>query len=302
MRLDQLLLSAAEHAGATVIRGARVTGLEADGEAVTVRSERGSWRAAVVALATGKRPLRGLGAPPGTMVGFKLHLESPQAAAMLAQVVQLVFFQGGYVGACLVEHGIFSLSWVMQDHLVRAVGSDWAAQRSYLLRQSPLLGDLLDRARPLFAKPLATAAIPYGFLRSGPIGSRIFPVGDQLAVVPSFTGDGMAIALYSGLAAARAVLKGQEAAEFQRDLSRPLRRQLQLAWGVGRLLDMRATSRLMVCAARLLPSLVTRLADATRLTMTQEIADLVCQPAPKPAPECAPLSAPLSAPESAQKC
>jgi menaquinone-9 beta-reductase len=195
--------------------------------------------------------------------------------------VQLVFFQGGYVGACLVEHGIFSLSWVIEDHLVRAVGSNWEAQKSHLLRQSPLIAELLDRARPIFAKPLATAAIPYGFLRSGPIASRIYPVGDQLAVVPSFTGDGMAIALYTGLAAARAVLKGQQAAEFQRDLIGPLRRQLQLAWGVGRLLDMRATSSLMVGAARLLPSLVTRLAEATRLSMSQEIAALVCQPVPK---------------------
>jgi flavin-dependent dehydrogenase len=280
LRLDEALLGAAERAGALIIRGARVTAIAADGEAIAVRAEHRAWRAAAVALATGKRSLRGLGAPPGSMVGFKLHLHAPAAAAILADVVQLAFFTGGYAGACLVEEGILSLGWVMQEHLVRTVGADWGAQRAFLLRQSPPLGSLLDRARPLFAKPLATAAIPYGFLRSRPIAPGVFPVGDQLAVVPSFTGDGMAIALYSGLAAARALLKGQSAADCQRRLVTQLRRQFRLASGVGLLLDMRATSAAMVGAARLLPSLVTRLADATRLTMSPEIAALLCARAP----------------------
>jgi len=179
--------------------------------------------------------------------------------------VQLVFFRGGYVGACLVEDGILSVAWVMQDHLLRAVGSDWPAQCAHLSRQSSLIGDLLAGARPLFAKPAATAAIPYGFLRAQPIAPEVFPVGDQLAVVPSFTGDGMAIALYSGLAAARAVLAGQPAAAYQRELIGRLRPQFRLAGGIGRLLETPATCGISVAAARLLPPLVTRMVAATRL-------------------------------------
>jgi flavin-dependent dehydrogenase len=280
MRLDEVLLGAAERAGAVVVRGVRVTGIapEGEGEPITVAAERQSWRAAVVALATGKHALRGLAAPPGTMVGFKLHLQSGSAVRQLTDVVQLVFFRGGYVGACLVEGGTLSLAWVMQERLVRAVGSSWQAQRSYLVRQSPLIASLLNPAEPLFVKPFATAAIPYGFLRSAVIASAIYPVGDQLGVVPSFTGDGMAIALYSGLAAARAVLKGQTAAEYQRELIGPLRRQFRLARSVGRLLDTPAISPAMVLAARFAPSLVSKLAAATRLTMSEEIAAAVGPP------------------------
>ena len=278
MRLDEALLAAAQRAGALVVRGARVTSILPKGEAIMVAGESQTWRAAAVALATGKHALRGLGAPPGKMVGFKLHLQSRTAAQLLTDVVQLVFFRGGYVGACLVENGTLSLAWVMQDRLVRAVGSGWEAQRSYLERQSPVIANLLNSAEPLFAKPLATAAIPYGFLRSAAIAPRIYPVGDQLGVVPSFTGDGMAIALYSGLAAARAVLKGQSAADYQRDLIAPLRRQFRLAWGVGRLLDAPTLSPAMVLAARLAPSLVSKLAAATRLTMSDEIAAAVRRP------------------------
>jgi menaquinone-9 beta-reductase len=272
LRLDQLLLEAAERAGAQILRGVRVTGVASDGAAVCVRSERHTWRAAAVALATGKRSLRGLGAPPGSMVGFKLHLDAPRAAAVLGSAVQLAFFPAGYVGAARVENGTLSLAWVMQEHLLRAVGHDWAQQRTHLLRQAPALRELLDGARPVLPKPIATAAIPYGFLRTRVIAPAIYPVGDQLAVVPSFTGDGMAIALYSGLAAARCVLKQQSAADYQRELCVPLRRQFRLAGGLGRLLANPWASPLAIGAARFFPALVSRLAGATRLTMSEDIA------------------------------
>jgi flavin-dependent dehydrogenase len=104
-RLDHALLSLAERAGATVVRGTAVTGLGASVGGVSVRTERGSWQAAAVGLATGKHSVRGVARPPGTMVGFKLHLQATVAARHLAGIVQLVFFRGGYVGACLIEEG-----------------------------------------------------------------------------------------------------------------------------------------------------------------------------------------------------
>ncbi len=271
-RLDEALLQAAERAGAEVVRGALVTGIEPGTRAITVRAADRSWRAGAVALATGKHPLRGFARPPSQMVGFKLHLEPTAAARGLAGVVQLVFFRGGYVGACLVEDGILSVAWVMREDLVRAIGADWPAQSAHLSRQSSLIGDLLAGARPLFAKPVATAAIPYGYLRSQPIAPEIFPVGDQLAVVPSFTGDGMAIALYSGLAAARAVLDGRPAAAYQREIIRRLKPQFRLAGGIGRLLETPATCGISLAAARLVPPLVTGMASATRLRGFGDIA------------------------------
>jgi hypothetical protein len=139
------------------------------------------------------------------VVGFKMHLEPTAATRDFAGLVQLVFFRGGYAGACLVENGVLSVAWVMVDQLVRTIGLDWSAQSAHLARLSVICLLALDRLSP---SRLAIAAIPYGYLRQAPTGPSIFPVGDQLAVVPSFTGDGMAIALYSGLAAAQAVLEG----------------------------------------------------------------------------------------------
>jgi flavin-dependent dehydrogenase len=183
----------------------------------------------------------------------------------LAKLVQLVFFRAGYMGACLVEGGTLSIAWVMRDDLLRTVGSSWPAQRDYLARQSERVGDLLSGARPLLAKPVATASIAYGYLRKEALESRIFPVGDQLAVVPSFTGDGMAIALDSGLAAAHAVLAGEPAASYHRKVIPLLQRQFRRAQILGGLLETRIASPALIAAAAHLPSLATRMVAATRL-------------------------------------
>jgi menaquinone-9 beta-reductase len=265
-RLDEALLSLAQRAGATVIRGVAVTGIEPDAGGVAVQAERRIWRAAAVGLATGKHSVRGFSRQAGGMVGFKLHLEAaPAAARDLAGIVQLVFFPGGYVGACVIEDGIVSVAWVMDTERLRQVGAGWPAQREHLARQSSWIGDLLAGAKPLFAKPVAVGAIPQGFLRSEAVAPRVYPVGDQFAVVPSFTGDGMAVALHSGRTAARAVLAGQPAEAWQGELGRELRRQLLVARGVGLLLETPATCACAIAVAWLFPSLATSAARATRL-------------------------------------
>jgi flavin-dependent dehydrogenase len=136
-------------------------------------------------------------------------------------------------------------------------------------RQSNLLADLLSCARPLIPKPVATASIPYGFLRTKQIAPLVFPVGDQLAVVPSFTGDGMAMAISTGLVAARAILAGQSATDYQRDMVWRLRREFRIARGIGRLLEMDVTSSIMVGAASVLPSLMTKMAASIRFRHPQ---------------------------------
>jgi menaquinone-9 beta-reductase len=264
-RLDELLLEAAAQAGAEVVRGTRVMRIEAGAGEVIVRDAERIWHAAAVGLATGKHSMRGFPRPSSPMVGFKMHLQSESAICDLARTVQLVFFRGGYVGACVVEDEILSLAWVMPDQSVRAVGSGWKEQRDYLARQSSRIGDLLVGARPLIERPVAVAAIPYGYLRRQSIASNIYPVGDQLAVIPSFTGDGIAIALYSGIAAARAFVAGQPAGTWQRQMVRRLQPQFRLAHGIGRLLEGPLMCGVSIAAARLMPSLVRSVAAATRL-------------------------------------
>jgi menaquinone-9 beta-reductase len=146
-------------------------------------------------------------------------------------------FNGGYVGALIVEDGLANFCWVLHGALLKRIGADWPSQAAYFAEQSELLGELLRGAEPCWDKPVAVAAVPYGYLRTDAIAANILPVGDQLAVIPSFTGDGMAISLYSGIAAAQAVLADEGAASFQRRLTDRLRPQFRVASAINRPFD-----------------------------------------------------------------
>ena len=87
---------------------------------------------------------------------------------------------------------------------------------NFLSDRSSFYAALLREATPLWDKPVAVAAIPYGYLREAVISDVVYPLGDQLVVIPSYTGGGTSLALHTGLSAARAVLNKESAGEFQR--------------------------------------------------------------------------------------
>jgi flavin-dependent dehydrogenase len=182
-----------------------------------------------------------------------------------------MMFDGGYIGAIIVEEEIVTICWVMHSALLQRIGADWPAQAAYLAQHSPLIAELLDGAKPRWSKPVAVAAIPYGYLRREVISPTIFPVGDQLAVIPSFTGDGMSIALLSGIAAAQAVLAGDSAEDFQRRMIARLAPQFRWAGMVNVLFETGPLHGLTIGTARLLPRLVTWLAQSTRIRSYADI-------------------------------
>src|SRR3546814_1720006 len=85
--------------------------------------------------------------------------------------------------------------------------------------------DLLAEVEPLIDRLHAVSNIPYGFVHRPDHGQiSFYRLGDQTAVIPSFSGDGMAIALHSGIAAARCHLAGGSAVDFHRALRREIGR------------------------------------------------------------------------------
>ncbi len=227
--LDQALLDAAARAGAQVIRGATVTKLEYAQKSAIVHTATQRLSASHVALATGKHNLRGLPRPQAPTIAFKMQLRvTPAVAAMLEDLVQLAMFPGGYAGVCLVEGGIATICWVVDRDVTGEAAVTWDAHAAFLAQRSEFFSNLLAGATPLWDKPVAVAAIPYGFLRREVISDAVYPLGDQLVVIPSYTGDGTSIALHTGMAAAHAVLGGQSAGEFQAKTIAKLKPQI--AW------------------------------------------------------------------------
>ena len=93
----------------------------------------------------------------------------------------------------------------------------------------------------------------------------MFPLGDQLCVIPSFTGDGTSLALSSGLGAARAVLAGHGAAAFQADFLARIRAQFLWARAVETTFRYAPARSFGVAAVALAPGLVGLIANLTRV-------------------------------------
>ncbi len=272
LALDEALLAKAAAAGAEVIRGAPVTALEPAGDGVRVRMGARVLTARAVALASGKHNVRGHPRRQGCMTAYKISLEpSNQAARALGGIVQLASYRGGYIGACNVEDGNATICWLMDAAAMRAVGADWRAHLDHLARQSSAIGDLLSGARYLSPAPAAVSGIPYGYTRRAAIAPNVYALGDQLCVIPSFTGDGTSLALSSGVAAAHAILDGVPAQRFQEAFLARARSQLLWASAVDATFKSAPARALTVAATAALPSLARLVVNLTRVRGVAEL-------------------------------
>lgn len=214
LRLDEALLQRASEVGAELRRGVAVTHFEFSPEKQSYRVEAAkTFGSRALFLATGKHELKSAPVRQGrerSALGFKLHLKlSEEARRRLDGKVELFFYRGGYAGLCAVEEGRANLCLILDKEIFKKVGGDFPAVLQYLQKENPSLQDYLREARPEWSKPLSIANLPYGHvhrpeksLARTETAEKTYLLGDQLAVIPSFTGSGMAIALWSGRQAA----------------------------------------------------------------------------------------------------
>ncbi len=231
--LDTALISAAIAAGVRVSRGRSVEAL--------CRTTNGLWQATLddgltceaptAFLATGKHDLRGHGRPrdPHQWVAFKMYYRmSPEQTADLADASELTLYAGGYGGIQPVEDGITNFCCVVQRKYFSRAGLRWEGLLAKMQQDCPHLAMRLADAQPLLEKPITVTHIPYGYLRRS-TQDGLYCIGDQAAVIPSFTGDGISIALHTARCAAAAYLAAEPAPLFQPKLRSALRAQMRLA-------------------------------------------------------------------------
>ncbi|PRQ09649.1 NAD(P)/FAD-dependent oxidoreductase [Enhygromyxa salina] len=266
--LDEALLERAAAAGARILRGTRVSELTRDGAAWSARIAGGSQLAGrSVFLATGKHDLRSHKRPPGVqadLVAFKLHWRlTPSETAKLEGHVELVLFEGGYAGLQLIERGRANLCLVIRRQRLLALGQRWERVLHAIRRESAHLDARLAGAHAYQRRPLALSAIPYGYVRRYTNG--LWRLGDQAAVIPSFTGDGMSIALHSANLAASIYLHGGSAQDYQGQLARDVGPRIELATRLSRALVQRRGQRVLALAAWIWPGLMSTVATHTRV-------------------------------------
>jgi flavin-dependent dehydrogenase len=266
-RLDEELLRLASSAGAIVERGRRVQAIERASEGWCVRlDDAKSLAAKTVFVATGKHDLPGRARPKGmqpNLVAFKMYWQlTPKQAKQLEGCVELLLYRGGYAGLQPVEDEAANLCCLIQRGELQRLGG-WDNLLAAMQYDCPLLRERLDRAQPLLAKPLAIASIPYGYVRGQNDG--LWCLGDQAAVIPSFTGDGMSIALHSGCLAADMYLRGETPDSFQQHLRSDVALQVGLATAISRGMIWPPARNVFAAAVSFWPGLLSIVAGKTRI-------------------------------------
>ena len=264
--LDEALLDAAAARGASIRRGAAVRRLETGPGGAVAHAGACRVAAASALLATGKHDLRGHARPPGRvndLIGFKQHWR-PGARALRALDghVEIYLFPGGYAGLQMVPDGRANLCLVVRRATYDRVGRTWPALLERIAAACPAFAERLDGGEPCWPRPLSIFGIPYGFVHRGD-GSGMgtaHRVGDQLAVIPSFCGDGMAIAMDSARRAAERILTGTAPGD-----GAPYARQIATAHAAGRIVGDPFAAAWAVAAANLAPGLLTWFARCTRV-------------------------------------
>ncbi|MEG3088875.1 NAD(P)/FAD-dependent oxidoreductase [Sphingomonas sp. PB4P5] len=264
--LDTLLLARAEAAGAAIERG--VTVKQTTGH--TVRLHDGTTIAAdTLFLASGKHDVRGLARPESARgadptLGLRIRLgPSPTLQGLIGDAIELHLFDRGYAGIVLQEDGTANLCMAVHRSRLTEAGDP----EKLLAMLGATLPRLAERLVWRAAGSVdAIANVPYGWrAQRGEPG--LFRLGDQAGVIPSLAGEGMGIAIASGIRAAHSYAIGGPGAgpAFQARLARDLARPIGLAGLVRDVAEHPVLTRALLPIVRHAPILLDLVARATRI-------------------------------------
>ena len=267
-RLDSLLLTLAEKSGAAIERGVMVR----EGAPGSVRlDDGGTASASSLLLATGKHDLRGLARPgeaagDDPALGLRVHLgPAPALARLIGTAIELHCFDRGYAGLQLQEDGRANLCLAVRKSRLAEAGGKPASLIAAIGIEVPALGERIAYL-DTDAEFQAIGAVPYGWRTTDEVAG-LFRLGDQAGVIPSLAGEGVGIAVMSGMLAAHALIAGgpDAAPAFQRDLRRRLRRPIGVANAVRALAERPPSAAWLARGMAIAPGLARTIARLTRI-------------------------------------
>jgi flavin-dependent dehydrogenase len=264
--LDEALLAHAAACGVDVRRGEVIRRIDAATGEVEAKAV---WHPANLFLATGKHEVRGAARAvdkPGRMIGLKSYFAlAPAELARLAGTIELYLLPGGYGGLQRVEGGDANFCVLVDQAVFKEKYGTWPHYLEACMASAPVLAARLGGAAALSASPLTIARVPYGFLHRAAPSDSAYRLGDQAAVIHSFTGDGMSIALHSAALAARFALCGQNAGAYHRQLAADVAGQLRRATLMQAALRAPGLGPVLFAAAQIFPAVLAAAAALTRV-------------------------------------
>ena len=267
--LDEALLADAAAAGARIFRGARLSGLSRVASRWVARVHREGSTATLsarVVLGAGGRnskvaELAGLaGTLPNVGMGLQNHFLRLSPSD---ERVNLFLLRGGYAGLAPVEQGRWCLGALLFRSAAANPFTDLTASLATTSGARAILaslGDRLDQG--------ATHPIRIGMRR--PTTTGLLLAGDAAGSVDPFSGQGIALALMGGEAAAESILgilRGRESPArlgYRDFLRREVGSRLMVTALLRRILERPGLAQACVSAFRRHPILASRLVGLTR--------------------------------------
>lgn len=214
--LDQALATYAAQCGVTVLTETRVKAIAGDLSdqfTLTTQDAGGQHeiRASSVIAAYGKRSnldrvlKRNALASPQSYLGLKQHFYG----RLLPEHIDLHVFRGGYCGISQVEAGRTNVCLLVEQAVFQEIttgSSDpVACFIDWMSTSNRHLGNWLKDAEPLYPDWLSIAQVSLAV--KTPLEGDILCAGDAAGMVAPLAGDGMAMAVHSGVIAAQ-ILEG----------------------------------------------------------------------------------------------
>jgi menaquinone-9 beta-reductase len=234
-KLDEELLNNAKMAGADVFRGECMRSYQEEDDGL-FRIETGDrvFYARHLFMATGKHDHSKEDKRHGkdhSYIGLKTHIHFRSPDRELRETTILFSFPGGYVGICPVEKDMINFCIIIKKKVYKSLNSDFDRVMEFLRRSNPKFDSIIQQA-DFIDHVYAVGHLPYGFLRRQSRLGNVYFLGDQHMVIPSFTGDGMAIALCTAKNCAYEFDNRQKGPKFQID---PLQKimKTQMNWAMS---------------------------------------------------------------------
>src|SRR5690606_21924930 len=230
----------------------------------------------------GKHEVRARARPrhaPDPALGPRLRLPATALRNRLLEGrIELHAFRGGYAGIVLQEDGRANLCLALRKSLLARHGREPEQLLAGLAGDHPALADRLGNDWQ--GRTIETiGAVPYGWMaRTTEPG--LFRLGDQAAVIPSLVGEGIGIALASGMMAARAWIdRGPAGAPaYQQRLAVVARRPMAAGALARYVAESPLATQVGIGLCRHLPRLLRTLMEASRIEPDGSLAQAPAAP------------------------
>ncbi|TXK73863.1 NAD(P)/FAD-dependent oxidoreductase [Paenibacillus sp. N3.4] len=275
--LDSALHLAAQKAGVNVQTSTTVTSVYPCDSGYTIEAKQGGERKgyqvrAVIAAwgANGRSGLLGQ-SPDSKATNTYMGVKSHYTGIEMEQVVELYFFDGGYLGISPIEGGRVNAAALLKQETFKHTEKSILGLIEAASRKNPKLHQRMANALPVLGTQSAVA--PVNLERKPLTWDRIPYVGDASMMIPPLCGDGMSMALRSALICAPLASRylGGEISldrwqqEYSQSIKREFKRPLQwgrfLQWSLG----VPILPRALLVAAHVTPRMAYGLVKATRL-------------------------------------